>query len=630
MNDRLIFKGLIIRKEIIESQEFYTVKNLQNANEYKIVKFHLEGIDGLSVMNTYDFLIYVKEERDEISIINPKYPIDSEIHFEINKIITKNQKLYFELKSNYPKPLTVEAKFFQIDQIEKVRCKIIDYRYGRPYFQNVDLTNCPWVIGETYFFKILNFLETDNQNLDRIEIDLGFGHSSILASGVWHKPNLWDFEDIECEVVSIFKDGLPKLKIVDNRHPIYKIGNSYYFNVLKFEKRIIKTGEEIKLIILTDETNILYEVFAFPNQENKILVGTKIECEVVKIDFKLRLKQINKEDPFYYKFEEIEPDLAIQNKFFTPSLHNESAYNFKLLEQYSKGSGFWVMTYMNHILPNLLIDYRKRKDIKDLIALLNLGLKINQWLSKRGFLKAIIDEKDRKNAKIKVQQSIDIFEIERFVVKSLTNHNQNVILDKFIKEKKTSIIFFFVLHSELSHIDFQNIYLCLVQIKKSEIDDHINKYYLTRLIKLVRLKVGNINNYLDKNFFILSNEGSKQIKDVLLQSINWLFLCSELCLLSGFSLERNFYLSEVFRLFSLTSNDIKTQKKLLFAAFQTVSNNESESLNPFEFKNNELILKLELFNTIELTNPLALSLNYYSFLLEKKHFKGYTYSIVEY
>jgi hypothetical protein len=82
------------------------------------------------------------------------------------------------------------------------------------------------------------------------------------------------------------------------------MNNIYSFEIYGFSEKINRnTDSKIKVINLKDSYNCEYDVIALPNQENKLIIGNSIECKIEKITFKLHLRQVNIDDPFFYSFE---------------------------------------------------------------------------------------------------------------------------------------------------------------------------------------------------------------------------------------------------------------------------------------------------------------------------------------
>jgi predicted RNA-binding protein with RPS1 domain len=630
------FKGEIVRSEFNYKGEYIVIQDKDSNEEFWINSKFIDKSFSIGVGEIHEFS-YTKKNNDKfptISIINSNYPIGSLIEFEVTGRIFEENKNFLVLSSSIFGEIMVPEFYFQKES-KNVKCEIVNYKNGEPIFHNRDFTDSPFQIGDVRKFEVKEFgeIEIPHGYVKKfIKVDIGFDiHIDITNPAEWHNSDLWNFNDIECEVIDFNRFGIPRLKIVDQRHPYFEINKPYKFKVLGFEESEKKDGTKIKLIKLSDEHELHHNVLAIPNQENRVELGSNIECEVIEILKKIKLKQVKVHDPFYYKFEEIEPKNELKEKFFTPFLNDNSAYNYKLFNQYNNGSGFWIMTYLNHIVPELSLDITKRKDFNTLKKLLELRLKFNKWLINNGFLQGIKETENRKLAKNKVTQSIELCQLELFVLSALIENKQELILDKNNTNIKVQTLYFYLLHSDLENVNFSKFYSIINSFNWSEFEDSLELDYLKKIVSIIRLKVGNVNHFLEQNSFILHKNVSQEINDKIEFSINWIFLCHEISKNIKLLKEHSLYLSEVFRLFSLHSSNIILQRKLLYTCFKILTNQVVPIENPFQLVNNKIEIKSSFydddFTKTEIEIP---EKSIQKVILTEKNFKGFSFKVNSY
>ena len=325
----------------IDDKLFYVIKENLGTEEHFVPANQIELFQGFDYRKKYTFYkeFNQKYNRTYLTIIHPKYKIDSIHNFEITNQFMSEGKLYFELKSDYLKPLTVRALDYQKDA-SIIKCKVAGYKRGFPKLKNVDTANNFWTIDETYLFQIDKFSSFENKfgnQYQSLILKTKKGEEIQIKAGLWHNKKLWTYDDINCKVIGIQPNGLPKLIINDKRHPLYKVGDKGEFKIESFSNKNSRNGSTIKVINLTDSENLEYDVLAFPNQESKLQIGSVIKCVITDIMHKVHLRQLEMDDPFYFSFEEIIDDNKLKSKYFDPFLNDE---NIKLNDQYSSKSGF--------------------------------------------------------------------------------------------------------------------------------------------------------------------------------------------------------------------------------------------------------------------------------------------------
>ncbi|MDA9264447.1 hypothetical protein N9P71_06260, partial [Saprospiraceae bacterium] len=247
---------LIKDKVNSDDKLFYVVKEKLGTEEHFVPINQIELFEGFDYRKVYTFFkeFNSKHNRTYLNIIHPKYKIDSVHDFEITNRYMSEGKLYFELESDYLKPLTVSAWDYQKDA-SIVKCKVTGYKRGYPRLKNVDYANSFWTIDETYLFQIDRFSSFENKHGNHFKsliIKTEEGKEIEIKAGLWHNKKLWTYDDINCKVVGIQPNGLPRLMINDKRHPLYKVGDKREFIIEGFSDKNVRNNSTIKVINLKD------------------------------------------------------------------------------------------------------------------------------------------------------------------------------------------------------------------------------------------------------------------------------------------------------------------------------------------------------------------------------------------
>lgn len=583
-----IIKCILKNPTLIESKEYYKVQEEYTKEVHNIPVNQIEIFDDLESNKTYDF---IKEfnpinNKTYLSIIPPKYIIGNEIEFDIKEIKYVDDRIFFELKSEYLFPLSVRSLPWQKD-LDTVKCKIVGYKRGKPVLKNIDLRNNEWIIGETKSFKINGYGKiSDRRGIERdgFIIKIKGGYEIKVKTGQWHKPDLWKFDDIKCKIIGLTKNGFPKLVINDKRHPLYNIGETYKFIVKGFEDKVLHSGTKIKVIKLIDKLGFNYEVMSLPNQENKLKTNQDIDCEVVDINSRLNLKQVNIDDPFYFKFEDVINDKSLKRKYFDNYLNDDDEFNLRLKSQYTQRSGFWVLTYCNHILTRIKSELSIRNDLTGVIDVLDLHSNFEEWILNKGILRAINNSDERKLTKRKIHNIIDNNKSEKHVINSILNFEEN---EFFVKQKEKvdfREIFYFIKHSNFSNIDeikFLKFISCIKEIDSS------NNHYIKRLINYIYKSLSIYKDYLYQDYFILSQNLKEDKKSSIIKYKNWLFIEISLTRFLDLNEETNLLISKFYRLNTYLISNYSINKKLLLNSFYIISNLDKKfevPINPIEKK----------------------------------------------
>ena len=433
---------LIKEETTIDDNAFFIIQEIDSKREHLIPKNQIQVFKNIESYKEFEFLKEFNPNHNKtyLYITHPKFKIGQERDFQIKNIIEVDNRKYFEIESDFIVPLTVKALQWQLD-LKTVRCKVVGYKRGRPRLKNVQVSNKYWAINEVYEFKIIGFgklIDKSENEFECVELEVkDTGDTIEVRTLPWQNAKDWKFETIKCKVIGIYPDGTPKLITFDSRHPHYSIGKAYDFSVIGFQDKTSYKGFDYKIILLSDKFNNQYEVLAIPNQENRLETGEVISCSVENINTRLHLKQVNSKDPFFYEFDVIVQDDFIKQKFFTNYLNDNDEYNLKLKSQYEQNSGFWVFTYCNYILTKIKYEEANRKNLKEVINVIELHNKFENWILSSGILRAIKDDEERKLTKLKTKQIIVNNNLEKSIINYILNFKQK----EFYKEQEKKLNF---------------------------------------------------------------------------------------------------------------------------------------------------------------------------------------------
>lgn len=612
----------------LEDKAYYIVVENESNTKHFIPKEQVEIFDNIDLKKTHTFLKEYDPKVDKtfLYLLSPNYKIGQEKLFEIKGKTEIDKKVYFKVKSEYKKDLIVQALKWQ-ENFSSVKCKVIGYKRGIPKLRNIDLSNKNWEIGKTYFFELQEYGYCEDRKgvkFPTVIVKIDSTNHQHVRAYCWHRTDLWSYKDIECKVTGLTKEGLPKLKIIDSRHPIYSLNTTYKFVITGFADKILTSGNIIRIIKLKDHTNCHYEVASLPHQEEYLEIGMEIECEVEAINTNLHLKQIHK-DPFFFTFESICENKEYKKVFFDRYLNDENNSNLKLKSQYTQKSAFWIFTFCNHIIPQIKSDLSQRKDYRRLIEIINLHSKIEEWILKNGILKALRNEQERKHTKNKILYILNANKTETYSVSSLSKIDN----DDFFKKQMSSInfleLYFYIKHADFSAID--EIKIANI-INNNIINPEPNLNEIKKILKAINKNKKHIQSQVNHgDFFILANTGEITNKTSFKKYINWLYI--ELCFanLLPQNNKSKILLAQLYRYYSLVIPDNETKKKLLLNSF-FVLNSDSKIINNLKIHQGELTIDLDnLPDNPNKTEEIQSNLQVHTAEIKERHYQGFVATI---
>lgn len=581
---------LIKEETTIEDKVFYIIQENETKKEHLIPKNQIQTFENIKPFNKYDFLkeFNSNHNRTYLSIIHPDFKLGQERDLRILNTLEIEGNTYFELESDYYTPLTVRALSWQ-GEFKKIKCKVVGYKRGRPRLKNIETGNSIWNIGEVIPFKIKGYSQFKDKSaniIDSVILQIPNSSEEIeIRTQHWQNRNDWTFKDINCKIIGILSNDMPKLITYDSRHPNYKIGETYDFIVSCFLDKKSYKGFNYKVINLTDKFNNSYEVLAIPNQENKIKKDEVIQCIVDNINTRLHLKQVNSEDPFFYEFDEIVTNETLKKKYFLKYLDKEDEFNLKLKSQYEQKSGFWVFTYCNQILTRIKHEESTRKNLNEVLKIIELHTEFENWILSSGILRAIKDDDERKLTKLKTLQIIDNNNLETLAIKSILDFKVADLYQRQLDNTNFKEIFYLIKHSDFENINEIEFLKFLTTIESS---DKENSYIIKKLIYFINKSLEVYKNSLKQEYFILSQNLKSDQKKEITKYVNWIYIQIYLSNLANLVEETNILTSKFYRFNTLLNINKSDNEKLLLNAFYIISNASKRHDLPVKLKNNTI------------------------------------------
>lgn len=617
---------LIKEETTIEDNFFYIIQESESKKEHLIPINQIQTFKNIKPFKKYDFLkeFNPNHNRTYLSIIHPDFKLGQERDLKILNTLEIEGNTYFELESDYHIPLTVRALNWQ-EKFKKIKCKVVGYKRGRPRLRNIETRNSIWNIDDIISFKIKDYskFKDKSENLiDSVVLEIPNSSEKIeIRIQHWQNSNDWNFKNINCKIIGVLSNGLPKLITYDSRHPHYIIGKTYDFIVSSFQDKTSFKGFNYKVINLTDNFNNFYEVLAIPNQENKIKKGEVIQCKIDNINTRLHLKQVNSKDPFFYEFDEIVLNETLKKKYFLKYLDKDNEFNLKLKSQYEQESGFWVFTYCNYILTKIKHEESIRKNLPEVLKIIELHTEFENWILSKGILRAIQDDDERKLTKLKTLRIIDNNNLEKSAIKSILDFKVSELYQRQTKITNFKEIFYLVKHSDFENIDEIEFLKFLKTIDSS---DKENRYLIKKLISFINRSLEVYKNSLKQEYFILSQKLKTDQKKEIVKYVNWIYIQIYLSNLGNLVEESNILTSKFYRFNTLLGNNENDNEKLLLNAFYIISNSTKKHEIPVTLQNSNIeILLPQLKSNPNEPNDIDLTSDYFKTKIIQKHYKGF-------
>lgn len=605
----------------IEERSYYRLTDIENSEEHIIPVTQVELFNEFNPTNKYEFVAEYNpfDSKTYLSIIHPKYPLNSTKEFKVSRIEDIGDRKFFLLKSDYFDFLRVPC-FRNQEEFKKITCKVTDYKKGKPILRNVDTSNSKWKLDNIYSFKVAGEAEIyDKKGVGYPALELIVSDNQTIKIKIrpWQQKTHWTFPDVKCKVIGVQADGLPKLIPFDSRHPYHKIGEQSIFTIEQFVTKKDRHGNEHPIISLKDDHFLKYEVYALPNQENKLKVGDKISCLIEDIGFNVKLKQVNFQDPFYYTYESIDSDNLSFEKYFKPYIENENFPAHRQLKtQYFEKSGFWVFTYCNKVLPDIKRSLIKKNDLIELEHFIVHQLLFQKWILNKGLIKAINNEDDREAVENKVRSIIARCTIELEVIQ-LINSNK---LQSFVEKEDTRLsalqLLYIIQHSKITTLSACDIMEYLNKIKDNE------TFTLTKIQNQISIQKFQFKSQEFGEYFIPSKELSKINRGNFQHFLNWLYVEKHIYKILEDKKRENLLLASIYRYYAQLTHEIADSKKLLINSFYILSNIENDfDESHMSFTQNLTIDVKAMKNALRKSD--SLNAHSYQVKINEKHYKGF-------
>lgn len=407
-----------------------------------------------------------------------------------------------------------------------------------------------------------------------------------VACFVWQNPETWKEKTLTCTLERFSQTGEPILKNKDYRHPYYKWNEVYDFKVIGTKKKTLP-NKEINLYVLEGEDNRKYEVFMLPGQLQNQLNVKSVKCRVTEINYIVKLKQVDFQDPFFLEINKIVEEKSLIEKYFTPIFRSQTELNedeIQLIEQYEARSAFWVFTYANKILQSKFRDSIDRFDYKDSIQIIFLLICFETWIIKKGILTSIKDELLRAKTQKKAHQQLELANIKENTLQLIID-NEYTFLEQFLKKDNSSTCALFHL------IQYANPSIINDKILLEIINTFLNKnlftetdHYTTKLLYLIHRQK---KSFLNENEIEAFNLTTRSLTKTEIKNnsryLNWSYFEYVIYQSISNTENANITASQIIRGLSLCETSFDTKQELLFNAYYYLENVDISLNNPFEF-----------------------------------------------
>ncbi|MBK7212940.1 MAG: putative DNA binding domain-containing protein [Bacteroidales bacterium] len=488
---------------------------------------------------------------------------------KISSISDQEIKIEFEGGGVFSLPYRIYKKYgFTIGEViegeisfDKLRQK----EYFEPYHPKYRL-------GEYYEFDIIELLIEKGRNM--IIVEDCFSEKIYVNGFKWQSLPLFTKRKLVCEVVG-FRNGHPILRNVDYWHPIYEVGKDYDFEFIGIETTTLRSGDSKLVIKLRGEDGCIHETVPLPSQFGHKFQPKSLKCKVISIGPYLRLEQVDFFDSYFAKIEEIiiNDDYVISKYFH--ELRNDSKPEItELFKQYDSKSSLWAITYCNRILPNKVLDVIDRFDYKEAVIIIDLLLRIENWILNSGLLDSFKKSETRLNIKTKSERLIEKYSHMKESFKMIRDNRFGV--EESIKlNNKIPIVAYYLRFNQTELVDFEQLFICLRSIIVESRSGESSSYNLNLLFNAIESQKQNLKHDDVETDFMIGNykkevfRGKDELDRFLKLVIYEIFILDVLRETN----RRNLFLSEYYKYLSLFYQTDADKKKFLRLSY--ILNNES-------------------------------------------------------
>ena len=311
----------ILERIDIEGKEYFKLLDSRTKEDYVIPLNQLFN-DNLFIGSEYKFYKHYnsKLQRYFLTQQHPFYKLNSDYEFKIvQQELNDDSKIEaFIVEANDRTQIRVRAQSWQQDvwSKESLNCHVIAFSKKGLVLRNSDFSNLPYNIGSVYEFRVKGFGEfKNNKNITVPSVILEHFDGSELSVTAfkWQNEKNWRFETLFCEVLRYNSLGKPHLENVDERHPIFEVGEKYDFEVTNLKTKLdLNTNKQYNIIELKGLDGCKHETNALPGQMRTLKVGENVQCIIKGIGYNLWLNQTNIKDPYFVTIDEIVKNKAKQ------------------------------------------------------------------------------------------------------------------------------------------------------------------------------------------------------------------------------------------------------------------------------------------------------------------------------
>lgn len=229
----------------IEGKEYFKLLDSRTKEDYVIPLNQLFN-DNLFIGSEYKFYKQYnpKSEKYFLTQQHPFYKLNSNYEFKIvNQILNNTDSIEaFILEDNDSNHIRVRTLTWQQNNWKKesLTCQVVAFSKKGLVLRNSDFSNLPYNIGSVYEFNVKGFGQfKNNKNITvpSVIVEHSDGSELSVTAFKWQNEKTWKFETLFCEIIKYNSLGIPHLRNVDERHPIFKVGEKYDFKVDYFSNR---------------------------------------------------------------------------------------------------------------------------------------------------------------------------------------------------------------------------------------------------------------------------------------------------------------------------------------------------------------------------------------------------------
>ncbi|WP_165820660.1 RNA-binding domain-containing protein [Pontibacter virosus] len=415
----------------------------------------------------------------------------------------------------------------------------------------------------------------------------------------WQKKETWEHEYLRCQVKGYHPNGSAILTNRENRHPIYKIGKEYIFEVIASKKKILNDKEYDYYEVL-GEDGCVHEVNMLNGQSLNYNKVDRILCKVVDISHRLRLTQVKSKDPYFTRIDNIVINKTLISKYFNPIITakvEDDKDIIQLIQQYESESAFWVFTFTNKILLRKLQEELKKYNYPVAREINQLIIIFESWIIKRGIITSIPDEYRKESTLIKAKSQLNSAIIIDNVLEELAK-NRYDFLDKLdlLEDTGKSLakVYYLILFSNIELISEKKFIVNLKELLNNlDIEAESNYNYLNKLLNLISKKKKSFIVEEEEAYFNLTSvyASNLTLEDSQRKYVYWsyaeLLLANKLGNLELF----NLLVGQLLRRWIKTESLIDNKHTLLINSYYHFENLSSPLKQPpFVFNNEELVV----------------------------------------